>query len=114
MSVRLDLFNHTINAMRFGALQEELSEKLHECVAHAQYVNKGTELTLKIKIKPNGQGQIELKDSITQNLPAEEKGSTFMFSTPEGNLTQNAPTQQNLDLQPIANDTPESFNQVKD
>jgi len=113
MTVRQDLFQHTINSMRFGALQEELSEKLHECVSHAQYINKGTELTLKIKIKPNGSGQVELKDSVTQNLPQEEKGSTFMFSTPEGNLTQNAPTQQNLELQTVADDKPETFNTVE-
>lgn len=40
MAIRQDLFAHVINQLRRGAAQEELSERLNECVQNARDTGK--------------------------------------------------------------------------
>ena len=109
MAVRADLFTHVVNILRKGAGQEELSEKLQECVVEATRTGKVSKLTLTLTIKPNGDtGVYEIKDSIKQDLPSGEKGVTIMFGTEDGNLSREAPTQEKLDLKDVSGqDKPE-------
>lgn len=103
---RPDLYVATINQLRYGAAAEELSEKLAECVDRASSTGKTAELTLVIKIKPQGaSGQYFLTDEIKQKLPSLPKEQTIFFGTPEGNLTREDPRQQKLPLVSVALDT---------
>lgn len=96
---RPDLYVATINQLRYGAAAEELSEKLAECVDRASSTGKTAELTLVIKIKPQGaSGQYFLTDEIKQKLPSLPKEQSIFFGTPEGNLTREDPRQQKLPL----------------
>lgn len=110
MTVRQDLFNHVINNMRYGALQDELSEAINECVNRSRETNKQSVLTLVVKIKPNGNtGQYTLADQIKTSLPCLDKGETIMFGTPEGNLQRDDPMQKSLDLKTADDPQPTEF-----
>lgn len=90
-------FTDTLGALRFGTLNEDLSKSLNELVQACSSTGKTGELTLKIKLKPGKGGQIEVFDDIKLNAPKEERGSSIMFATPEGNLQREDPRQMQLE-----------------
>lgn len=108
MTIRSDLFTHTVNNLLNGHTQAELSDRLAECVERARETGKQAKLTLTLTIKPLGQsGQYEIRDQIKQQLPELDRGITLFFGTPEGNLTREDPNQQNLALKTVPDDKPE-------
>lgn len=105
MAIRHDLFTHTLNSLRMGEAQEELSKKLNECVCSAREIGKAATLTLSITIKPNGKGQFEIIDKINTKLPSADKGITLMYDTPDGNLQRENPRQHTMELRAVPHDT---------
>lgn len=91
------LFTDTLNQLRFGTLNDDLSTELNKLVQACANTGKVGELTLKIKLKPGKGGQIEVVDDIKVNTPKEERGSSIMFATPEGNLQREDPRQLQID-----------------
>ncbi len=101
-AVREDLFNATVAQLRNGQTQIEASEMLNELVRACRDTNKVGELTLKIKVRPDGStGQYFLEDQLTSTTPKPERGKTLFFGTPEGNLQRTDPNQKNLDLRSV-------------
>jgi hypothetical protein len=90
-------FNETIVAMRYGTLNEDLTEALHELVQKCDSTGKKGELTLKLTLKPGKGGQIEIIDDITIKAPKEEKATSIMFATVEGNLIREDPRQLQIE-----------------
>ncbi len=105
ISVREDLFNATVAQLRNGATQIEASEMLNELVRACRDTNKVGELTLKIKVRPDGAtGQYFLEDQLSANTPKPERGKTLFFGTPEGNLQRQDPNQKELELRNVEDD----------
>ena len=105
MSVREDLFNATVAQLRNGQTQIEASEMLNELVLACRETNKVGELTLKIKVRPDGaSGQYFLEDQVSINAPKSERGKTLFFGTPDGNLQRDDPNQRKLDLRNVSDD----------
>lgn len=101
-------FTDTIVALRFGTLNDDLTEKLHELTQKCVDTGRAGTLTLTLALKPGKGGQIEVFDDIKVKLPKEEKGSSIMFATPEGNLQREDPRQLQLDgLRTVDKDTGE-------
>ena len=90
-------FTDTLSALRYGTLNDDLSDALHELVTKCDETGKPGELTLKIKLKPGKGGQIEVFDDIQVKAPKDERGSSIMFATPEGNLIREDPRQMNIE-----------------
>lgn len=90
-------FTDTLNALRFGTLNDDLSAELNKLVSACANTGKVGELTLKIKLKPGKGGQIEVFDDIKVSAPKEERGSSIMFATPEGNLQREDPRQLQIE-----------------
>lgn len=90
-------FNDTIVALRYGTLHDDLSNELNNLVAKVSNTMRGGELVLKLKLKPGKGGQIEIVDDIVVKAPKEEKGTSIMFATPEGNLTREDPRQLQIE-----------------
>ena len=102
ISVREDLFNATVAQLRNGQTQIEASELLNELVQACRETNKVGEITLKIKVRPDGAtGQYFLEDQVTSNPPKPERGNTLVFGTPEGNLQREDPRQKKLELRNV-------------
>ena len=90
-------FTNTVDALRFGTLADELTDKLRDLVATCAATGRNGALTLTLQLKPGKGGQIEVFDEIKVKLPKEEKGSSLMFATPENNLQREDPRQLQLD-----------------
>lgn len=106
-------FAETLEALRYGTLHDELSDELNKVVNACQETGKVAELSLTLKLKPGKAGQIEIIDSMKSKIPEGEKGSTIMFSTPDGNLTREDPRQLSIDgLRKIADHAPGELRKV--
>lgn len=90
-------FNDTLVQLRFGELHEELTDAMNELVSSVDKTQKGGKLTLTLTLKPGKGGQIELVDDLKVTLPKQEKGSSIMFATPEGNLQREDPRQRSFE-----------------
>lgn len=90
-------FTDTLAQLRFGTLTEDLTAKLHELTQKCTETGRSGEITLKLQLKPGKGGQIEVFDDIKLKLPKEERGSSIMFATPEGNLQREDPRQMSLE-----------------
>ncbi len=104
-------FTSTVEALRFGTLGDELTDKLRDLVASCAVTGRAGAITLTLALKPGKGGQIEVFDEIKVKLPKEEKGSSLMFATPENNLQREDPRQMSLDgLRSVDQDTGEIRN----
>jgi hypothetical protein len=90
-------FNDTLVQLRFGELHEELTDAMNELVSTVDKTQKGGKLVLTLTLKPGKGGQIELVDDLKVTLPKQEKGSSIMFATPEGNLQREDPRQRSFE-----------------
>jgi hypothetical protein len=99
---RPDLFNATVAQLNNGRTQQELSEALSELVQACRDTNKVGEITLKIKVRPDGaSGQYFLEDQMNVTLPKFDRAKTLFFGTPEGNLQRTDPAQGDLDIRTV-------------
>lgn len=89
-------FTDTLNALRFGTLNDDLTKALNDLTQKCADTGKGGELKLTIKLKPGSGGQIEVFDDIAVKAPKEVRGSSIMFATPEGNLQREDPRQMSI------------------
>ena len=85
-----------IEALRFGTLTDDLTSELKKLVMAVQSTEKSGTLTLTLKLKPGKAGQIEIEDDIKVKAPKEERGTSLMFATVEGNLQREDPRQMSL------------------
>lgn len=90
-------YAQTVEALRFGTLGVELTDKLRDLIASCATTNRNGSICLTLSLKPGKGGQIEVFDEIKVKLPKEEKGSTLMFATPDNNLQREDPRQLQLD-----------------
>ena len=91
-------FNNIINQIRYGALSDELTEKMNALTVACSETNKAGEITLKIKMKPGKAGQMEISDIVSVKMPEYARETTLMFATPDGGLQREDPRQKTLDL----------------
>jgi hypothetical protein len=90
-------FTHTLSQLRFGSLSDELTEALGKLTQKCAETGRAGELHLALKLKPGKAGQIEITDDIKVKAPKEERGSSLMFCTPEGNLQREDPRQLSIE-----------------
>jgi hypothetical protein len=96
---RPDLFLHTLNLLRGGEAQAELSERLDELIQACADTGKPGTLALTLKVKPNGKsGQYVLTDQIAAKTPQYPRADTLLFEDADGNLTREDPRQKKLEL----------------
>lgn len=100
-------FTDTLNSLRFGTLSDELTKKLNELTAACAETGRAGAITLTLALKPGKGGQVEVFDDVKIKMPKEERGSSIMFATPEGNLQREDPRQKKLDLRKVDPETGE-------
>lgn len=82
--------------MRGGDFAAEFDSQLSKVTAACMTTGGAGELTIKIKIKPDGHKRIAITDAITVKEPKTKAGSTAMFATPDGQMLPYDPDQQEL------------------
>lgn len=84
-----------------GGLIEELGEALLEVVKASYNLTKKGELTLHLKIAPNGARKMGITAAIKKKVPQEERADTTLFTTPDGQLLAHDPDQVRMDLRVV-------------
>lgn len=84
-----------------GATYDELGGKLNEVVAAVRETRKVGELSLKLKVKINGEIGVTIEDEIKAKIPEPSRGTTVFFADDSGNLLRRDPRQSELPLRAV-------------
>ena len=95
----------TLRHIGGGVFVDVASDKLAELVTAVDSTGKAGKLDLSITVKKASRGGAMLiVGKVRLTKPAEEPMEAMLFSTPEGNLVQDNPHQQALDLKTVPAD----------
>lgn len=95
------LFLDTIRNARSGRAANELGEALRDLIRQVEDTCGSGEMTLSLKFKPNGNGQVVMTDTFKIKAPAEPNGgSSIWFVDEDNNLRRDDPRQPNLPFKP--------------
>ncbi len=95
-------FADVIRELGGGATYDELTARLAEVVAAVTETRKVGELSIRLKIKPNGEAGVIVADEIKAKVPEPPRGDTVFFVTSGGSLVRQDPRQQDLPLRTVA------------
>lgn len=84
-----------------GSFALEVGETLQQAAAASYNLTKPAEVTIKIKFKPGGARKMDINASVSAKIPKEERSSTMLFVTPDGQLLAHDPDQTRMDLRVI-------------
>lgn len=112
MAFNPTLFTDVVRQLQGGKVNEEMSNKLSECIEAAREYNKVAKLSIELTIQPDAaSGQYFIKDKPNQTLPEKPRATTMFWGTPDGNLTRKNPDSLELNLE-IAPENKESSHVV--
>lgn len=98
-------FADILRQLQSGRTWNELQDSLHEvCQAVATHRKPG-EITLKLKITPNGETTVLVHDEIKVKAPEPPRANTLFFMTSDGGLVRDDPNQPDLPLREVATET---------
>lgn len=90
-------FLELIQSFRRGELLTEGDAKLNELVEAIQRTGAGGDLTLKLKVKVNKAGQLEIVPELTIKMPTRALGTGIYFASDDGRLTRRDPNQMDIE-----------------
>lgn len=84
-----------ISAQRNGKCLLEAQEKLQEAVKKAALTGKKASVTIKLNVVPlANDGEMVIKDDVSNKLPTPEKAPTTFYYTDDGALLRDDPKQR--------------------
>ena len=89
-------FNATVQNIRDGALLSSLTEKLDKVVQAVTEHGKVGEITLKLKVKPNGEDAVTITPTVTAKAPEGTIGDALFFVS-DGGLVRRNPRQADIE-----------------
>lgn len=97
----------TLRLLDEGAFLDRCSAQLAALVRGVEETGKAGRLVLTLEVKRGTKGAMLIRPDSTVKVPEAKLEPTMLWSTPEGNLTVDNPTQQKLDLRQVDPDTGE-------
>lgn len=94
-------FGDVLGELAGGTTHERMTELLAEVVTAVQEIGKPGELSLSLKIKPNGTGGVAVEDVVKAKNPEAPRGQTLFFTDADGGLHRRDPRQQDLPLRQV-------------
>lgn len=91
-------FTGFLQEQRRGALHQELSEQLAEAVAAVTEHGKVGSVTLKLSIKPAGEGMVQIYDAISSKIPEGEKAPSIFYTDDAGGVHRTDPRQMEMPM----------------
>lgn len=84
-----------------GDFLPELQDAFRDGEKAMAEVNKAYEITVKIKVAPNGARKRVITHDVKTKLPKAVAQSTYLFATDNGQLVQKDPDQRELNLKTV-------------
>lgn len=94
-------FADVVRDLAAGKTYDELTAGLAEVVEAVLHTRKVGELSLKITVRPNGEGSVRITDEIKAKVPQPTRGETLFFALEGGGLVRNDPRQADLPLREV-------------
>lgn len=94
-------FADILRELGSGNTYDELTAKLAEVVEAVTTTRKVGEISIKLKVKPNGDAGVIVADEIKSKVPEASRGETVFFVTSGGSLVRQDPRQQDLPLRRV-------------
>lgn len=94
-------FMDVLREHRAGRTHDDLTEQLQQLVAAVVETGKGGTITLRLDVKPHGDGATMVTAHIGTKLPKAQGGGAIFFITPENNLERQDPRQADLPLRAV-------------
>lgn len=94
-------FADVLRELSAGTTYDELGGKLNEVVEAVMKTRKVGELSLKLKVRINGEVGVAIEDEIKAKIPEPSRGTTMFFADEEGNLLRRDPRQGELALRAV-------------
>lgn len=102
----MSTFSDVLGNLEGGIVFEQLNDDLAEVVQAVLKHRKEGEMTVAIKVKPNGEHAVTVTAGIKTKAPQAAKAVTTFFADEHGNLLRRDPRQQELPLRTVADDKP--------
>lgn len=99
-------FAQTLGNLRHGTVLDEVDEMLTEALQATADTGKQSTITVKLTIKPNGQGVYKIMDAVSSTLPKFDKEPTVLFTDGQKQLVREDPRQQKLALEQVSESGP--------
>ena len=93
-----------IKELSSGQVYDDLTTKLGEIVTAVLETRKQGELSVKLTVKPNGDGSVRVNADVKQKVPEPARGETLFFATSSGSLIRNDPRQAEFALRDVKED----------
>lgn len=94
-------FADVLRELGAGSTYDDLTAQLAEVVEAVTQTRKIGELSIKLKIKPNGEGSVIIADEIKAKIPEPPRGESIFFVTSGGALVRQDPRQADLPLRQV-------------
>lgn len=91
-----------------GQTYEHLNTALSDVVQGVLDTGKVGELSIKLKIKANGEHSVIITDEVKTKVPEKSRGETLFFATSGGSLLREDPRQEKLPLRAVSEAIPRS------
>lgn len=95
-------FADVLRDLSGGQTYDDLTLQLGEIVTAVIDTRKAGEITLKLRIAPNGDGSVKISSKVTAKAPEANRGETLFFTTSSGSLLRNDPRQESLPLREVS------------
>lgn len=94
-------FTQFLHEQRRGGLHEDLGSALADvCAAVIEHVKAG-QVTLTLKVKPSGDGMVQITDAVTIKAPVGEKAPSMFWVDSRGNVMRSNPAQAELPIRQV-------------
>lgn len=98
-------FNQILAGYDSGVLLDEIGAALRECTEAAMMVGKPAKLTLELTISNTAKGALSVTPKITTKIPEVAPNAAIFFADENFNLTRNDPSQRELPLRVVNQQT---------
>lgn len=94
-------FTQFLHEQRRGGLHEDLGTALaNVCAAAVEHAKPG-EIVLKLRVRPSGDGMVQITDSVVTKMPVGEKAPSMFWVDLRGNVARTNPAQSELPLRQV-------------
>lgn len=101
----MSTFTDIIGSLEGGRAFDQLNDSLAEVVQAVIAQRKPGEITLSVKVNPNGETAVSIVPVIKVKVPEAARAVTTFFADEHGNLLRRDPRQRELPLREIADPT---------